>query len=270
MTCSRPAATRAAALRPSTTRTWRSCDCSTTCVSGIRRSTGSRARPAADGSTSSVIEHVQRVWTSDMTDALSRQQIQRWTVQLVAPEYLGAHISAPTSHQTGRTLALDFRAATALFGVVRASSGTSPRPRTTTSTRLAGWMSAYKALSRAAARRPDGAHRRRRPVRVGPRRGCADGRARLSRTSSWTSRRQPRRRAAHPRVAAAPRATTCVGRARSTGGTARPQVLDRGPSAGVAVTVRCLRDRPVDPAPPSRDGAADRHRGCERCPLPGS
>ena len=63
-----------------------------------------------------VIEHVQRVWTSDMTDALSRQHIQRWTGQLIAPEYLGAHISAPTSHQTGRTLPLDFRAATALFG----------------------------------------------------------------------------------------------------------------------------------------------------------
>ncbi|HEY2297345.1 MAG TPA: alpha-galactosidase [Jatrophihabitans sp.] len=63
-----------------------------------------------------VVEHVQRFWTSDMTDALSRQQIQRWTGQLIAPEYLGAHISSPTSHQTGRTLPLDFRAATALFG----------------------------------------------------------------------------------------------------------------------------------------------------------
>ncbi len=31
-----------------------------------------------------VLERVQRVWTSDMTDALARQQIQRWTVQLVA------------------------------------------------------------------------------------------------------------------------------------------------------------------------------------------
>ena len=62
-----------------------------------------------------VIERVQRFWTSDMTDALARQQIQRWTVQLVAPEYLGAHISAPRSHQTGRTLSLDFRAATAFF-----------------------------------------------------------------------------------------------------------------------------------------------------------
>jgi alpha-galactosidase len=63
-----------------------------------------------------VLERVQRVWTSDMTDALARQQIQQWTVQLVAPEYLGAHISSPSSHHTGRTLPLDFRAATALFG----------------------------------------------------------------------------------------------------------------------------------------------------------
>ena len=62
-----------------------------------------------------VVERVQRFWTSDMTDALSRQQIQRWTTQLIAPEYLGAHVSAPTSHQTGRTLPLDFRAATAFF-----------------------------------------------------------------------------------------------------------------------------------------------------------
>lgn len=64
----------------------------------------------------SVIEHIQRVWTSDQTDALARQRIQRWTTQLVAPEYLGAHVSSPTSHHTGRTLSLDFRAATALFG----------------------------------------------------------------------------------------------------------------------------------------------------------
>ncbi|GAB3277293.1 alpha-galactosidase [Kineosporia babensis] len=62
-----------------------------------------------------VIEHVQRFWTSDMTDALARQEIQRWTTQIVAPEYLGAHISAPVSHQTQRAFSLDFRAATAFF-----------------------------------------------------------------------------------------------------------------------------------------------------------
>ncbi len=63
-----------------------------------------------------VLERVQRVWTSDMTDALARQQIQRWTMLLVAPEYAGAHVSAPRPHTTGRVLDLDFRAATALFG----------------------------------------------------------------------------------------------------------------------------------------------------------
>jgi alpha-galactosidase len=62
-----------------------------------------------------VAERVQRFWTSDMTDALARQQIQRWTVQVVAPELMGAHVSAPHSHTTGRTLSLDFRCATALF-----------------------------------------------------------------------------------------------------------------------------------------------------------
>jgi len=63
-----------------------------------------------------MLERVQRVWTSDMTDALARQSIQRWTGQLVPPEYLGAHISAPFSHQTGRYMPLSLRCATALFG----------------------------------------------------------------------------------------------------------------------------------------------------------
>ena len=63
-----------------------------------------------------MLERVERVWTSDMTDALARQPIQRWTAQLVPPEYLGAHVSAPFSHQTGRYMPLSLRCATALFG----------------------------------------------------------------------------------------------------------------------------------------------------------
>jgi alpha-galactosidase len=63
-----------------------------------------------------MLDRVQRVWTSDMTDALARQRIQRWTGQLVPPEYLGAHVSAPFSHQTGRYMPLSLRCATALFG----------------------------------------------------------------------------------------------------------------------------------------------------------
>jgi alpha-galactosidase len=63
-----------------------------------------------------MLDRVQRIWTSDMTDALARQRIQRWTGQLVPPEYLGAHVSAPFSHQTGRYMPLSLRGATALFG----------------------------------------------------------------------------------------------------------------------------------------------------------
>jgi alpha-galactosidase len=63
-----------------------------------------------------ILEYVQRVWTSDMTDALARQAIQRWTGQLVPPEYLGAHVSAAFSHQTGRYMPMSLRGATALFG----------------------------------------------------------------------------------------------------------------------------------------------------------
>ncbi len=80
-----------------------------------------------------------------MTDALARQQIQRWTTQLLAPEYVGAHVSSPTSHTTGRTLPLDFRAATALFGafgiewdLTRASEDDLDR--------LADWVARFKRL----------------------------------------------------------------------------------------------------------------------------
>ena len=63
-----------------------------------------------------VLARTERIWVSDMTDALSRQRIQRWTGQLVPPEYQGAHISAEVSHQTGRQVPLPFRVATAFFG----------------------------------------------------------------------------------------------------------------------------------------------------------
>jgi len=83
------------------------------------------------------------VWTSDMTDALARQMIQRWTGQLVAPEYLGSHVSAPTNHQTGRQFSLDFRAATAFFGSLGVEwdiTTASPEERA----RLAQWIAAFK------------------------------------------------------------------------------------------------------------------------------
>jgi alpha-galactosidase len=63
-----------------------------------------------------ILEHTDRVWTSDCNDALERQAIQRWTGLLLPPELMGAHIGPPESHTTGRVLSLPFRAITALFG----------------------------------------------------------------------------------------------------------------------------------------------------------
>lgn len=90
-----------------------------------------------------VIERADRFWTSDCTDALSRQRIQRWTSQLVPFEYLGAHVAAPINHQTGRRLSLDFRCATAFFGSFGVEwdlTQASEEERN----RLAEWIHAFK------------------------------------------------------------------------------------------------------------------------------
>lgn len=63
-----------------------------------------------------ILERTDRIWVSDCNDPHERQQLLRWTSQLVPPEMLGSHIASGTSHTTGRTHDLDFRAATAIFG----------------------------------------------------------------------------------------------------------------------------------------------------------
>ncbi|KTR95436.1 alpha-galactosidase [Microbacterium testaceum] len=63
-----------------------------------------------------ILEHTDRVWVSDNIDPLDRQQMNRWTTQLVPPEMMGSHIASGRSHTTGRWHDLSFRAATALFG----------------------------------------------------------------------------------------------------------------------------------------------------------
>ena len=92
-----------------------------------------------------VLERTDRVWASDCTDALERQEIQRWTGLLVPPELVGAHVSAPRNHQTGRVLDLSFRAGTALFGhfgIEWDVSRATPEERV----ELAEWITAYKSL----------------------------------------------------------------------------------------------------------------------------
>ena len=90
-----------------------------------------------------MLEYVQRVWTSDMTDALARQSIQRWTGQLVPPEYLGAHVSAAFSHQSGRYLPMSLRGATALFGHLGIEADIT-QVGADDIAELAGWIELYK------------------------------------------------------------------------------------------------------------------------------
>ena len=63
-----------------------------------------------------VLERTDRVWVSDNIDPHDRQQMLRWTTQLIPPEYMGSHIASGRSHTTGRVNDLGFRAATAVFG----------------------------------------------------------------------------------------------------------------------------------------------------------
>ncbi|MWV60671.1 alpha-galactosidase [Rathayibacter sp. VKM Ac-2754] len=63
-----------------------------------------------------VLERTDRVWVSDNIDPLDRQQMNRWTTQLIPPELMGSHIASGVSHTTGRWHDLSFRAVTALFG----------------------------------------------------------------------------------------------------------------------------------------------------------
>lgn len=63
-----------------------------------------------------ILQHTDRVWTSDCNDPVERQQIQRWTAQLIPPELMGAHVASARSHTTNRMSALSFRLVTSLFG----------------------------------------------------------------------------------------------------------------------------------------------------------
>jgi alpha-galactosidase len=63
-----------------------------------------------------ILQRTDRVWASDTNDALERQFIQRGTQALLPLELVGSHVGPPTSHTTGRTHDLSFRAITALIG----------------------------------------------------------------------------------------------------------------------------------------------------------
>ncbi|GAB3702367.1 alpha-galactosidase [Mariniluteicoccus flavus] len=62
------------------------------------------------------MELCDRIWVSDNIDPHERQQIHRWTTQLLPWELMGCHVPSSPSHVTHRTSTLDFRCQTAIFG----------------------------------------------------------------------------------------------------------------------------------------------------------
>ena len=90
-----------------------------------------------------VLTRTDRIWPSDTNDPLERQHLQRWTSLLVPPELMGSHVGPATSHTTGRTHALRYRAATALlhsFGIEWDMS----RLDEATLAELAAWIDLHK------------------------------------------------------------------------------------------------------------------------------
>jgi len=63
-----------------------------------------------------ILEHTDRIWTSDCIDPLERLTIQKYTNIVVPYELMGAHVSGPHSHSTGRRHDLALRAGIALPG----------------------------------------------------------------------------------------------------------------------------------------------------------
>ncbi|BDV32290.1 alpha-galactosidase [Microbacterium terricola] len=63
-----------------------------------------------------ILDHTDRIWTSDSLDPLERLTNQRYTALVVPPELMGMHLTSPVVHSSGRTVALGLSAAVALFG----------------------------------------------------------------------------------------------------------------------------------------------------------
>lgn len=63
-----------------------------------------------------ILEHTDRIWTSDSNDALDRLNIQRGFSFFFPSEVMGSHVGPRQCHTTSRMLSMDMRCATALFG----------------------------------------------------------------------------------------------------------------------------------------------------------
>ncbi len=63
-----------------------------------------------------VLEHTDRVWTSDSNDALDRLSIQRGCSYFFPSDVMGAHVGPRDCHITGKRVSVEMRAGVAFFG----------------------------------------------------------------------------------------------------------------------------------------------------------
>jgi alpha-galactosidase len=63
-----------------------------------------------------ILDHTDRIWTSDSLDPIERLTNQRHTALVIPPELMGMHVTSPVVHSSGRSVGLGFSAAVALFG----------------------------------------------------------------------------------------------------------------------------------------------------------
>jgi alpha-galactosidase len=92
-----------------------------------------------------ILARTDRVWASDCNDPVERQEIQRWTGQLLPPELVGSHIGPSPAHTTGRRTSDAFRLTTALFGhpgIEQDITGCTPQELA----RLTAWTALYREL----------------------------------------------------------------------------------------------------------------------------
>lgn len=63
-----------------------------------------------------ILQHTDRVWTSDSNDALDRLEIQKGCSYFFPSQVMGAHVGPLDCHITGRRVSMEMRAAVAMFG----------------------------------------------------------------------------------------------------------------------------------------------------------
>lgn len=63
-----------------------------------------------------VLQHTDRVWTSDSNDALDRLSIQRGCSYFFPSDVMGAHVGPRDCHITGKNVNIEMRAGVAFFG----------------------------------------------------------------------------------------------------------------------------------------------------------